>query len=65
MATGGMGDMLTGIIAGLLAQGLNGYDAARFGVQLHAQSADVAAENGMRGMLASDLFVPLKKLINF
>lgn len=65
MATGGMGDVLTGIIAGLMAQGLTAYDAARFGVQLHAQSADVAAEEGMRGMLASDLFVPLRKLVNF
>ena len=64
MATGGMGDVLTGIIAGLVAQGLSTYDAARFGVQLHAQSADAAAKDGMRGMLASDLFVPLRKLIN-
>lgn len=65
MATGGMGDVLTGIIAGLIAQGLSNYDAARFGVQLHAQSADLVAEDGMRGMLASDLFVPLRQLINF
>lgn len=64
MATGGMGDVLTGIIAGLMAQGLSNYDAARFGVQLHAQSADIAAESGMRGMLASDLFAPLRQLIN-
>ncbi len=64
MASGGMGDVLTGIIAGLIAQGLNLYDAARFGVELHAQSADLAAEDGMRGMLASDLFIPLRKLVN-
>lgn len=64
MASGGMGDVLTGIIAGLIAQGLSFYDAARFGVQLHAQSADLAAEQGMRGMLASDLFAPLRKLVN-
>ncbi len=64
MASGGMGDVLTGIIAGLLAQGLNIYDAARFGVQLHAQSGDLAAQEGVRGMLASDLFVPLRKLLN-
>jgi len=65
MATGGMGDVLTGIIAGLIAQGLRTYDAARFGVQLHAQSADVAAEGGMRGMLASDLLAPLRQLVNY
>ena len=64
MATGGMGDVLTGIIVGLIAQGLSGYEAACFGVQLHAQSADLAAEDGMRGMLATDLFVPLRQLIN-
>jgi NAD(P)H-hydrate epimerase len=64
MASGGMGDVLTGVIAGLIAQGLSIYDAACFGVQLHAQSADLAAEQGMRGMLASDLFTPLRKLVN-
>ena len=64
MASGGMGDVLTGVIGGLIAQGLNIYDAARFGVQLHAQSADIAAQDGMRGMIASDLFTPLRKLVN-
>ena len=64
MASGGMGDVLTGIIAGLLAQGLELYDAARFGVQLHAQSADMAARDGQRGLLASDLFLPLRALVN-
>ena len=64
MASGGMGDVLTGIIAGLLAQGLGLYDAARFGVQLHAQSADMAAQHGQRGLLASDLFSPLRTLVN-
>lgn len=64
MASGGMGDVLTGIIAGLLAQGLELYDAARLGVQLHAQSADMAALDGQRGLLASDLFSPLRSLVN-
>lgn len=64
MASGGMGDVLTGIISGLLAQGLGLNDAACLGVQLHAQSADIAAREGMRGMLASDLFGPLRKLAN-
>jgi len=64
MASGGMGDVLTGIIAGLLAQKLNLYDAARLGVQVHAQSADLAAQDGERGMIASDLFSPLRKLVN-
>ncbi len=64
MASGGMGDVLTGIIAGLIAQGLDTYDATCFGVQLHAESADMAARSGTRGMLASDLFMPLRKLVN-
>ena len=64
MASGGMGDVLTGIIAGLLAQGSGLYDAARLGVQLHARSADVAAQDSMRGLLASDLFMPLRTLVN-
>lgn len=64
MASGGMGDVLTGVITSLIAQGLNAYDGARFGVQLHAQSADLASRDGVRGMLASDLFMPLRKLVN-
>ncbi|MBX2869518.1 MAG: NAD(P)H-hydrate dehydratase [Acidiferrobacterales bacterium] len=64
MASGGMGDALTGIIAGLCAQGLNTYDAAKMGVELHGQAADIAAKDGMRGMLASDLLLPLRKLIS-
>ena len=64
MASGGMGDVLTGIIAALVAQGLDIYDGARLGVELHAQSADLASRDGMRGTLASDLFVPLRKLVN-
>lgn len=64
MATGGMGDVLSGIIAALLAQGLSLYDASRLGVQLHAQCADIAAQDGERGMIASDLFSPLRRLVN-
>ena len=64
MASGGMGDVLTGVVSGLLAQGLGLYDAACLGVQLHAQSADIAARAGMRGLLASDLFGPLRRLVN-
>lgn len=64
MASGGMGDVLTGIIAGLWGQGLSSYNAACFGVELHAKSAEIASADGMRGMLASDLFAPLRKLVN-
>ncbi len=64
MASGGMGDVLTGVIAGLLAQGLDSWRAACLGVALHAQAGDVAAQSGEAGVLASDLFNPLRKLRN-
>jgi hydroxyethylthiazole kinase-like uncharacterized protein yjeF len=55
MASGGMGDVLTGVIAGLRAQGLAAADAARLGVWLHAAAGDDAAAAGEIGLLASDL----------
>lgn len=65
MASGGMGDALTGIIAGLAVQGLSLIDAARLGVCLHAAAGDWAAqEEGERGLLASDLIHYLRPLMN-
>ncbi len=64
MASGGMGDVLTGVIAGLLAQGLDAWRAAQAGVALHALAGDVAARQGQVGTLASDLFAPLRLLRN-
>ena len=64
MASGGMGDVLTGVIAGLMAQGLNAWRAARLGVALHAQAGDAAASDGEAGTLASDLFRHLRRLRN-
>jgi hydroxyethylthiazole kinase-like uncharacterized protein yjeF len=65
MATGGMGDVLTGIIAALLCQGMTATQAALYGVSLHSAAADkVASGCGQRGMLATDLFDPLRVLIN-
>jgi len=64
MASGGMGDTLTGIIAGLIAQGCEPYEAACLGVGLHARAADVAARAGERGLLAGDLLEPLRRLVN-
>jgi hydroxyethylthiazole kinase-like uncharacterized protein yjeF len=64
MATGGTGDVLTGVIAGLLAQGLDAWRAACAGVALHARAGDVAAHDGEAGLVASDLFVPLRRLRN-
>ncbi|MFT4836302.1 MAG: hydroxyethylthiazole kinase-like uncharacterized protein yjeF [Psychromonas sp.] len=64
MASGGMGDVLSGIIGGLLAQGLNSLDAARLAVCIHGDAADLAAQQGERGLLASDLFSYIRKLVN-
>jgi len=62
MASGGMGDVLTGVIASLLAQGYSLDKAARQGVCLHAHAADVAAQDGQHGLLASDLFPIMRRL---
>ena len=64
MASGGMGDVLTGVIAGLIAQNIHPAEAARFGVCLHAAAGDLAARDGERGLLASDLLGKLRGLIN-
>lgn len=65
MASGGMGDVLTGIIAGLLVQGLSPSDAARTGVLVHAMAADSAAEKyGERGLMASDLASFAHRIVN-
>ncbi|MFN3919855.1 MAG: NAD(P)H-hydrate dehydratase [Methylohalobius sp.] len=64
MASGGMGDVLTGAIAGLIAQGLELDKGAKMGVALHAASADAAAKAGERGLLASDLLPWLRRLVN-
>ncbi|MEE2781317.1 MAG: NAD(P)H-hydrate dehydratase [Planctomycetota bacterium] len=56
MATAGSGDVLTGMITGLLAQGMSPWDAARLGVHLHGAAGDLACERlGEVGMIASDL----------
>lgn len=65
MASGGMGDILTGVIAALLAQGATLSEAAECGVLLHATAGDIAAQqSGERGLLASDLLSFLHKLVN-
>jgi ADP-dependent NAD(P)H-hydrate dehydratase / NAD(P)H-hydrate epimerase len=56
MATGGMGDVLSGILGALIAQGLSVEEAAQLGATLHAKAADLAAEKiGQRGLLATDI----------
>jgi ADP-dependent NAD(P)H-hydrate dehydratase / NAD(P)H-hydrate epimerase len=65
MAGGGMGDVLTGVIAGLLAQGMSPLSAATCGVWLYARAGErAAAAGGGRGMLATDLLPELRSLLN-
>ncbi|MBY5923063.1 NAD(P)H-hydrate dehydratase [Ferrimonas balearica] len=64
LATGGSGDLLSGIIASLLAQGLSPLAAACCGVCVHGEAADAAAVEGQRGMLASDLLPHIRHLVN-
>jgi hydroxyethylthiazole kinase-like uncharacterized protein yjeF len=64
MASGGMGDCLTGVIAALLAQGYPQDVAAKVGVCLHAAAADKASANGERGLIATDLMPWIRYLAN-
>jgi len=64
MAVGGMGDLLTGVIAALRAQGHDAFDAATLGALLHAAAGDEAAREGERGLLPTDLLPWLRTLSN-
>ncbi len=65
MATGGMGDVLAGVIAGLVAQGESLIDASQYGVYGHGYAADMAVKyKGERGLLANDLMPHLRKWVN-
>lgn len=70
MASGGMGDVLSGICGALLAQHLSAQQAAELGVCLHGHAADILTEEhamngtGERGLLATDLIPVIHQLIN-
>ena len=63
MASGGMGDVLSGIIGSLLAQGIAPLEAAALAVCVHGAAADIAAEDGQSGLLATDLLAPMRALL--
>lgn len=64
MASGGMGDVLSGVLGALLAQGLSAGEAMRLGVCAHGAAADIAALKGERGLLASDVIEELRSVLN-
>ena len=64
MAVGGMGDVLTGVVAALRAQRLEAFEAAATAALLHGLAGDAAAAEGERGLLPGDLFAPLRRLAN-
>ncbi len=65
MAVGGMGDLLTGVIASLWGQGLSAFDAARLGVRVHGTAGDDAINpGGPRGLLPADLLPHLRAAVN-
>jgi NAD(P)H-hydrate epimerase len=64
MATGGTGDLLSGILGALIAQGYDFREAAELGVTLHAAAGDRAAAQGEIGLLAGDLLAEIRPLLN-
>ncbi|HKI73564.1 MAG TPA: NAD(P)H-hydrate dehydratase [Pseudomonadales bacterium] len=65
MSTAGMGDVLSGVIGGLVAQGLSLSLATRLGVCAHAAAGDDCAEaQGERGLIATDLIPAIRKRVN-
>lgn len=64
MASAGMGDVLSGVIGGLMAQRVPIGDAAKLGVLLHAMAGDLAAKDHERGTIATDLMPYLRQLVN-
>lgn len=65
MASGGMGDVLSGVLGALLAQHFPLADSVRLGVCVHSKAADLAAAaDGERGLLATDLLPHIRHLLN-
>lgn len=64
MSSGGMGDVLSGVIAGLIAQRIDINQATKLGVCIHAKAGDLAAKAGERGLMAMDLMPHLRNIVN-
>lgn len=65
MSTAGMGDVLSGVIGGLVAQGCSLTLATNLGAVVHSKAGDAcAAQSGQRGLMATDLYPEIRRLIN-
>ena len=65
MSVGGMGDILSGVIGALIAQGITNFESAKLGVVLHSFAADeIARRQGKMGLLATDLLPEIRRLLN-
>ncbi len=64
MSTGGSGDVLTGVVAAMRAQGFDAREAARLATLAHAAAGDAAALQGERGLLAGDIAARLQGVVN-
>lgn len=65
LARGGTGDLLSGLIGGLMAQGVSAFEAAQLAVCIHGDAAVAAApETGLSGMLASELVPYIRRLLS-
>ena len=65
LSTAGTGDILTGMIGGFIAQGLNIEDASKLAVYIHGKAADnYVKKNGMRGMISSDILKEIPLLLS-
>lgn len=66
LASGGTGDVLSGIIGSLMAQGLSGLEAAKLGVYVHGAAADALVKNGVGpvGLTASEVILEARKVMN-
>ena len=64
LATGGTGDVLAGFIGGLMGQGLMASQAAQLAVSVHREAGWLEQTFGQRGMMASDLFLHIRSLLN-
>jgi NAD(P)H-hydrate epimerase len=63
MATAGSGDVLTGVIASLLSQGLDPLKSAALGVYIHGKAGDRGGQAGQRGLRASDILKAIQEIV--